>query len=571
MIACYNESTFAMGKVSKTLKKIIRRIDKTTLLFIIALALIILANQVHFFFPDEFENIMGGRFIARGLLPYRDFFTHHNPFGYFFAYPLLLIGGVSFVRFRLLLGVVYFLSALGLIAYVRNKFGERARQMTMVLILFFAFGATYFWGNMLLADSLSGYLLIPAYLVTFLNIYRNKEFSLKDLWVISLFGGLALLTSSVVLYSLAILYLFAAFYFVKAHGLKSFWKPIAVFVLPYLVFLVYLVLSGSLQEFYYQAIRYNTDIYAKLPGGVSTSNPLRVAVVVFRYFIENFRIVMNQINDLNIDWPLPHALAVANIALWVYLFLRKKYALLLFAFSFLVYLTIRGNPATTAETDFHLFAYQHISMFNGVFVLFAIWGSLNTEKLFNKKVVYAFLIILHGVYFGALLFHLSGRWFDKAYTKYMGQLPLIYDKPAIAPVLNDLIPKDEFYFIAPFDFENQLYMDSKPASKYVVVLPGFDESQRMQTELLNDLKSHKPKIVVFNTEMTIYSQNTGNFVKDYLRENYVTLEDLKIKDQGYSLKYKWLGDYDFERHFFFDKSRQEELLQLLKDKGYLLQ
>jgi hypothetical protein len=53
-------------------------------------------------YPDEYVNLLGGRILLHGGLPYRDFWDHHLPGAWFGAAFLLFFSGGSFVLFRVL-------------------------------------------------------------------------------------------------------------------------------------------------------------------------------------------------------------------------------------------------------------------------------------------------------------------------------------------------------------------------------------------------------------------------------------------------------------------------------------
>ena len=59
-------------------------------------------NALHESYPDEFDNILGGKYILSGSLLYKDYFSHHGPVAYFLSAFILLFSNGSFVIFRIL-------------------------------------------------------------------------------------------------------------------------------------------------------------------------------------------------------------------------------------------------------------------------------------------------------------------------------------------------------------------------------------------------------------------------------------------------------------------------------------
>lgn len=549
--------------------------NKELYLFFFSILLVIFTNQLHLSYPDEFENILGGKFILQGRLPYTGFFIHHNPFAYFFAAFLNIFSGISFVKFRLLFGLTFFLSLILFFRFIRKNFGKTESIITLFATLFLVFGATYFWGQMLLGDTLSIYLITPAFITLFFCLYNNKILTLKLLIFISTLLSLSLMTSMSVVYAVFVAYLLIGYLFLTKKVNTKWYKVILILLTPYIIFAAYLIITRSLHEYYLQAIRFNTDYYIKLPDNASITNPLSSLITLQVKFIQNFKAALLLSKDLNFGTPFVHALSLSSAIMVIFLLFQKRYSLAIFLWLYLTYISARGNPYTTSETDYQAIGYQLTSIFNGVAVTIYLWTELATQLLNNKRVVYSFLLILVGLYNFSLLIFFFDRWLDKTYQKYTGTAPLIYDRPTVAPVLNQLLGPNDYYYIGPFDFENQLYLNSIPATKYIVALPGMDNSPRIQNEITEDLIKHHPKIIIFHTEMRVYGIAPGRFLlDDYIAKEYFNLEQLGIKCLGYAPKTKWYGppdphSYDFERHFFFSNDMKGNIIQYLLDKGLI--
>ena len=262
-------------------------------IFFSILAVMILGNQLHFYYPDEFDNILGGYFIAHGRLPYVGFFAHHNPFTYFFASPIALIAGQSFVKFRLLLGGVYLIMAVCLYRWIKIRFGVEEGKLILVWIFFAVLGATYWWGHMLLADSLAAYLLMVPVFLLFWIIWKREALTSRDLWVVSIFSFLTILTTFTLMYAVLIIYLLTIYWFIKTKTdslkFRVLRRFILIMVAPYIVFVFYLLVTGSISDYFYQSIWFNSKYYANIPGSAGVKNPLRVAIILFNNFFINFK------------------------------------------------------------------------------------------------------------------------------------------------------------------------------------------------------------------------------------------------------------------------------------------
>src|SRR3990167_6222799 len=88
--------------MAQTLNNILSKERVYAIFAFIVIWLILLLNSLHESYPDEFDNILGGWLILKGSLPYTGFFSHHGALSYYFASIITLLGGQSFVHFRLL-------------------------------------------------------------------------------------------------------------------------------------------------------------------------------------------------------------------------------------------------------------------------------------------------------------------------------------------------------------------------------------------------------------------------------------------------------------------------------------
>lgn len=542
--------------------------NSAAIITFVIIFLILIINSLHYSYPDEFDNIVGGHFIDQGRLPYIGFFTHHGSIPYFYAALIGIFSGASFVKFRIILSLSYFILFVLFYSYIFKRFSKKVSQSVLVFLLFLAVMATYVWGHMLLADSLAGLLLISVYIVMFLVLLKRELISKKDLLFISITTSFALLTSLTYSYAIFFIYLFLIFWQVtkRSYPLLSKETLLRAVIMssPYIVFLLYLVLSKSLYDFYYQAIFFNKEYYVTSDGS-PINNPIRFAITILFNVFTEFRAILTQIKDLSFGSPFPHALALADILIIIYLLINKKVVLSIFVILQLIYLNARGNPYTTTETDYQAIPYQYFSLFNGIFLLSLLWEDLKEKLHDGKKIIYGFSLIFLGIYFIFLFLFLFEKAFDKAYKKYMGTQALIYDSPVVAPTLNRIISSSDYYYIGPFAFEEHLYAHGQLVSRYFITIPAMDKSEKIKSELLSDFTKNKPKVVVFNTDYLIFGTHPGLFLVEFLKQNYFTIAQLNSEGMNITTYNKDLGDYNFDRYFFFDKDKKDDILKQLVD------
>jgi hypothetical protein len=559
------------NSVELIMKSIYRLVVKnwSWLLLMGLFIVVVVFNQIHFSYPDEFENILGGKYFWQGRFPYSGFFTHHNPFAYLLSALIYIFSGESFVRFRLVWGAIQLLAgALYYRAYIKRFSGEH-KPLLIVAFIFLAFLATYNWGHMLLADSLAGYLILGAYAwLVGLFIYDQQPRT-KDVILISILTSLAVFTTMSQIYAAGVMYLFfTGWYFFKAKKLNIL-KFGLILLVPYILFGLYLGATRGITGFYEQSIRYNTDYYIQLPDGVSFKNPLRIGIVFAYKFWNSYRVALGMAKDFNLGDPFVPAMALANFVIILYWLSIRRYYLALFSAVMLVFVSTRADPYATHETDYQSLLYHLLSIYHGLLALFSLKSELRQNLDYLKRSIYTFCMFLLGIYFIFLFFMLFGKWFEKSYKKYMGQEALIYDRPTAARQINKLLVDGEKYYIGPFDFENQFYLRHAPVSKYIVTLPGMSMSEKIQSETVSDFIANRPPVVLFNTEMHIYGQKPGVFLLNYLDENYINLAQLEETCASFKINTKWWGEYDVERHLFIENTRVNEILQRLLDQGVI--
>jgi hypothetical protein len=560
-LICYNQIEFMFSWIKKNWVKI---------LYLFSLFAILYLNTFHEEYPDEYDNILGGKFIAHGILPYIGFFSHHGPVGYFLAAFLYLFSGASFVKFRIIYSIFLFLYSLGTYQYLKKSIGRIETNFYLYLLIIVGIVSTYFWGHMLIADNLSAYFILPVLALIILKAVYKKLFTSRDLIFVSILLSLALLSALTVAYLVAFLYLFCLYFYLKDSGFKNVWKNIVTFSLimlsPYVVFVIYLLITQSFSEYVYQGIIVNQKYYvynSLTPSGASI-NPIRYAIVIFHNFYYNFTNLLFQVKDFNFAFPFNITLAIANLALIVHLFIRKHYMLSILLILSLVYSNARSSPLDSSERDYQAAVYILISLFSVCFFLAKAFEELKSENEYGKKLILSIFIVLVGLYSFFNLIFVFGRFQEKVYTKYMGTSSLIYDRPDLAPIINIVLEPKDYVWIGPLDFKDYLYVNAKVASRYQFLIPAMGRSEKIKAEMLNDFKKNKPKVIFFDQNYSVLGSNPqayAPFFVDFLRENYITLYG--YKNNRYITTVPISDKVDLETKMYINKENISEIIAKL--------
>lgn len=549
--------------------------------FLFLMSGIFLANSLHISYPDEFDNILGGRYIAEGKIIYRDFFTHHGPVGYFVAAFVYLFSGQSFVRFRIFYGLFLFLLIFGQYVFLSKSLNIR-NKFSFYLLYIFLSGilATYIWSHLLLADSLSAFLFVPVYLLLFVKALWKKPVTTLDVIFVSISTSLVLLTSLTYTYIVIIADLFCLLQFLKSPNGKTLRKKLAVagiaITVPYIVFIFYLLLSGSLKDYIFQNFEFNLRYYIynypRIEGSMRV-NPIRYAISIAYEFFNNYHVLMTRVRDFGFDFPLNVTFALANFSLLIYLTIKRRYSIVLFVIGLMIYSNVRSNPLSFGETDYQSAVYAQLSLLNSILIIYLFKNSLNGSRIsYSQRVIFTSLFVILSAYSVASGVFITRKFNEKVYLKYMGKEPLIYDGSLNARVINDLVKPDEYAWIGPFHFEDLLYMNAKIPSRYQILIPGFGKSSVVQQKMIEDFRHNLPSVILFDKRFHILGdapEQYAQFFLDFLNENYGVLYDYSRDENRYFSGSPVSISFDLETQLYLRKDKIDELAEILVDKGWV--
>ena len=529
-------------------------------------------NSFHESYPDEWDNILGGWDILHGRLIYTGFFTHHGPAAYFLSAVVLFFSGHSFVRFRVVYNVLLFLFMGISYLFLRRQVGADKTKFLPAIIATIAIASTYFWSQMLLADNIAAFCLLIVYGLLFLKDFYKQRIHLLDMFVITSLTSVALLSSLTYLYLSLGVYLYIAFEYIREHKKKT-WsiqtlKTAGILVYPYVLFGFYLIVTGSVATYWYDAITFNEKYYIyNYPGPHEHINPIRFAIVIANYVVDALVTLLVQVKDFNLLYPLNITLAVGNLGVLIYLWMKGYRKLSIVALFFIIYSNARSNPLTSAEHDYQSQVYIFITLFNIFFFLTSVYKQLNVATVqLGKKVIFSTMLVVIGIYtlFTEIMFLHS--FAGKYYPKYMGTAPLIYDRPEIAPIINQLLSPSEYVWVGPFEFEELFFIHAKPASHVQILNPGGGHSPIISGQLVSDLETTKPKIIWYDIHFFILGQKP---------EDYATLLNKEISDHYIELylyrdgKTRYVSllprteKVDLEGRLFLRKENAKEMIQRL--------
>lgn len=548
------------------------------IVYLILVLGIFLANALHESYPDELDNILGGWYILHGRLPYIGFFSHHGPVAYFLASTVELFSGQSFVRFRIVYTLFLLVWLLWSYRFLAKRFGDQVRFL-LFLIPLLGLSLTYFWGQMFLADNLAAFLLLPSYVLLIVSIWKKRPLDLSDITLVSMTSFLTLFSSLTYIYLVGILYTATlACYFVQTAKKilsRSLLKALMILILPLFVFVLYLVFTGSLRDYYEQNIVFNTKYYIynyPRPENSGHINPIRFLVIIANNFFYSFFGLLQQVKDLNFGFPFNPTLAFGNTIFIIMLSLRRRYALSLFVLLTLIYASARTDPLRSEERDYQSAVYFMLSAINTTLALQTMRSFLEEKQEFWKKIITGFLFVVLAVYTFFTVLFVFARFESKTYGKYMGLAPLIYDRPLIAPYINKVVGENEFMMILPFAFEDLFYVKGKLPSKYQILLPEFRKIPEVKQKVIDDVRQNKPKVIFFDHSVIIRGQILdiyASYFVEFLQNDYVALADYLDGDTKYTIIDPGANQIDLGARLYMEKTQAPSIIQTYLKEGII--
>lgn len=549
------------------------------IVFFAFILFIFLTNTVHESYPDEFDDILGGWYLLHGSPLYSGFFTHHNPFAYILSAGIEIFSGRSFFQFRFVYAIVLFVYLLWTYIFLQKRFARYDLKFYLAVILLFGIGATYFWGHMLLADNIAALLLLPVFSLLFLRIYYKEKLIFSDMVAISILSSLAFFTAATYIFLVGLVYLYSLVFYLYENKISllsvKFVKVITVFAVPYIIFLLYLLATGALKDYYYQNIVFNPRFYIynyPRPEGAPV-NPIRYAIIIANDFYNNFFVLLMGAREFNFAFPFNMTLAVANTAMVIYLLLQRRYSLALFTILIIIYANVRTNPLTSRETDYQSSVYILLSFFNLGFILKHLYDDIDKpQQVLAKKVIFSFLILVVGIYAFFNFAFLIRKYNEKVFKKYMGIQPLIYDRPQVAPIINSITNENDYVWIGPFAFEELFYTNQKVPSKYIILLPEFAKFPQIKDEFMADFQKNKPTVMYFDKTYTIRGyipEKYAQFFLDFLSKEYVTLAEYTEGNTKYTSAIPITDKIDLERKLYIAKDHKDEVIKKLLDQNLI--
>ena len=472
-------------------------------------------------FVDEHDNITVGWLLTEGYSLYRDVFSHHFPFPYYWNALVISIFGNSFAAIR--------------VALLTMQIGLFAISMRITR-LFLAIGLTALSWNLInqfhrgqeaIYASFEGIFTTTLFIIIFWSLVTRNRLSKHVLVLLGTLMALAILTDPLMVYpvGIALLALFVAGWQANDRlpalrkALRAVLIPIGILVLIGVVYSGYLALSGTVLDFYQSTFSFNNEIYAKYVD----AEPLRLVRIGQKLLtgldisddrwyreispfieLETYRSVKLDNEHLYASWLFTGFLSrISILACVLGLVLDRKYwgAIAVYAFS--------ASLMVRADDGLYAIGFTMLSLFTAFYLLTDLrqpdWlfedksardGAKRTAWQIGRYLWYALLLLIALMQFWSAFrggFYLAKNWNTILSKRHV----MLYEK--LGDDIHNLTCSQANVELSVFPINPIVHFVTEipPASKYVFMYPWVAEIG--QAELIAELRGHPAAVVWINT------------------------------------------------------------------------
>ena len=483
-------------------------------------------------FVDESDNIYGGYLINHGYSIYRDFFSHHAPFPYYWVAWIFKWLGGSVLTAR------WSLVALELVVWsMVIKITRYWRPTAIFLILYSTIKILYF-GQMVIYHVFVG-IASAALFAIMLYILTRENVQKNIVWIsVVVLATMAFWSDLQSVYVISVILLFLLLH---QNSRKMFFKLVFSMFIVNLAIVITMWSSGVLDDFIRDGIKFNLEIYSKYTNAVRVLwfNQILDQMLHAFYFyrFDWFQLTgwtdLGTLSDPNRWWLTGGLYRLSLIVLSMLLVFRRKLTAALFVYLYGSTLIVR------ASSYFHSLPFVMTSLFS---LSFLIAKGLYQPLISSKKIVdfdprfppilwktLRFVIkmlclmgIWLGVYGAYQTFRASSNTFFDFQKNY-------YDQ--IIREISDISCNNRNVYLGFFPGDPMVHFLSglHPVSRFTYLFPWTVEVGLEET--INQL-NHKKSIVLIDMNGIIWSRYR---VKDYLSEliQYLNNNYLLIRDGVY--------------------------------------
>lgn len=461
-------------------------------------------------FGDEADNLVVGSLLLKNYTLYSDVFSHHFPFPYYWTALMIGLFGKSLFMMR------FSVLAFQTLVFIIGMRISRNYLLVGVTAIIWSILRSYYKGNMVLYNSFASAALVLVLLTTMVLLQQHIVPNWKHFLIIGVFSVIAFLSDPLSVYAIAIAVIFI---FTK----KPTWGIYVglVIVAGLSLYLGYLLISGSFQAFWTNAITFNSEIYAKY----IYTNPLRIKGILTH--ISNGLEIQNKA-WLNFDPFKPITDEYTALDRWIFtgflfrfsiitttifLALKKKYRAAVFLYLFAASTLIinkwdfRGQP-------FILVSLVAVS----ALITRDWWHDTNNKLLKTTQIVVGIVVLLMTGWLCSMLlldtYYKHETFGEIQFTTFKEESAYIQDLTCGQPnVLLAHYPVGSYYY---------WFTDMEPVSKFVFMWPWVAEVGL--SDVIDELDQEEALAIVVRRDMVVWgAYDTKEYLHpldEFLETNY---------------------------------------------------
>jgi hypothetical protein len=476
---------------------------------LVALATLISSLQIYWHtFLDESENLYFGYRMSQGAVLYRDMFSHHFPFPYWWVAATTALAGKSIAAVRAA-GVCFQMAAFATALWVSGA----PVAVGVTAVVWSLVGYLYF-GNLLILytfKSLASMVMVAGAIMAPPPSARTV---LLKLVLVGIFGAIAVLTDPTAVYFVAVTAGIAGWRF----GWRAAVAVMAPGVVGTFATLAWLHAQGNWSAFVEHAFRFNRDVYAvfgRADGsslrsmfpydGISRQASTGLRIFDARWWHVEPETPLSLPGSLHDRWVLTGAAyRVSVITLAVRVARRRDHAGAIGLYGFAVLaLALRG------EEGFHSSTFALIALLSASVLATSEWPRVAASGVAGARLVRVAAAVALAMLAACGAVTLWSQRDELGYAANFGR----YE--ALAAKLDALSCHDPSVRISywPSDLLVNWFTDRLPISKYAYVLPWTLDVGRSDIE---ESLRHGQHILLVDLDGTIGPSRNAEYLHDLL-------------------------------------------------------
>ncbi|QSF44670.1 hypothetical protein [Paenibacillus tianjinensis] len=481
---------------------------KVYFVFIMSFLLLLLYHR-NTSFMDEADNLVAAISIVNGGDIYKGFFSQHTPFVYYYMSIFSLFGVRDYETFRLCMSFTLLLTWIFMFYRYSEYFNK---TVVLIFIALYALTVNITWGYMILSDVFQGYAVLIL-LLEALIFQTTKSLTTKSMIIVSLAIFIASMSAFVSVYPI---FMIALLFFRNIVVLpfnkirvefKNYLKLILVIAIPFVILVTWYLITGNLKNFFEQSYQFNRLYYSKYLGGFGSS-----AIDIFKSVPFNWTShIKNSLLSINQDNIFNALLVIFNL-LYLYIQFNRNKLSGIILFFFLGFCGIRGY------VDFHSLNYYIVSFFSVAFVADHYYKKINEISELKSIIIKVLVFLVFLVSFNS---YIPNAGMNLTKGKGMLAQNIYYDS-----YIQKLTNKDDLIWITNLTTQSYINNHRRPAVRVATLVPWFYDAYK--TEMLEDLKRNKPKLIIFEKDNEVWGHVYSQFapeIFEYINENYIALNE----------------------------------------------